>query len=143
MQVATKRAGPADSEGLPEVPALVLTFKQDIGARLARKLARSFPDRDSESDENLPCRLKHHRLKEVTKAAKKAKVFETQKVVKNLKTLRHVAHSGHLHPFRNLRRRHSAKNVEDIQAVEAQLEKLKVSPLLDDLNYGLTANAAN
>ena len=39
--------------------------------------------------------FQHHELKEVHKASKRAKVFETQKVVKRLKAIRHVFGKSH------------------------------------------------
>ncbi|KAJ7366843.1 Bud-site selection protein [Mycena albidolilacea] len=67
----------------------------------------------------LACRPVHHELKEVRKAAKKARTFETQRVVKKLKGLR-------------------KKNPEapDVGVLEAELEELKT---IDADTIGATA----
>ncbi|KAF8073787.1 Bud-site selection protein [Lyophyllum atratum] len=72
---------------------------QDIGVKIAGKL--------------------HHDLKEVKKAAKKAKTFETQKLIKKLKDLRK-----------------KTETADEIAEVEGQLELLK------DLDHELIATTA-
>ncbi|EIM86046.1 Bud-site selection protein [Stereum hirsutum FP-91666 SS1] len=75
-----------------------------------RGLKRKRPTASTEEDLTLKVARKlHHGLKEVRKAAKKAKSFENQKMVKKLKLLR----------------KDPEKNGQEIKDMEAQLETLK------------------
>ncbi|KAF9454705.1 Bud-site selection protein [Macrolepiota fuliginosa MF-IS2] len=72
------------------------------------KLQRSLKRKRSDSENMLGEESKHHGLKEVRKAAKRVKVFETQKLVKKLKGLRK-----------------SDENSSDVAEHEAQLSIIK------------------
>lgn len=73
----------------------------------------------------------HHELKEVKKASKKTKMFETQKLVKKLKNLRSVnafhliCATSHLQSRYFLRLKNGVP--KEINDYESQLEELKVT----------------